>query len=69
MPKSKETATTAVYQNNGQEFDSKRAADNYGVIVDQVTEFNDDEDFVENALEAYRNGVFNVPKVERKAKA
>jgi hypothetical protein len=43
MPKSKETATTAVYENNGQEFDSKRAADNYGV--------------------------FNVPKVERKAKA
>ena len=44
MPKGKETATTAVYENNGQEF-------------------------VENALEAYRNGVFNLPKVERKAKA
>jgi hypothetical protein len=67
MPKAKETATTAVYQNNGQEFDTKRAADNYGTIVEQLTAFNDDEAFVEAALEAYREGCFTLPKVERKA--
>jgi hypothetical protein len=73
MPKNKiETGTEAVYTNHGQTFATKKDADNYGVIVAKVQSFADDndldEDFIDSALEAYRAGVFALPKATRKPK-
>ena len=69
MPKNKiEVGTEATFKNHGVEFATKKEADNYGRIYAQVEDFNDDEDFIKSAMEAFREGVFSLPKATRKPK-
>jgi hypothetical protein len=68
MPKNQkpDVGTEATFRNRGEEFATKKEADNYGIIYAQVEAFNGDEDFIASAMAAYREGCFSLPK---KAKA
>ena len=57
----------------GQTFKSKKEANAYGVIVDQVDTYATNAGLTEAQanviLDAYRAGALSLPKVERKPKA
>lgn len=60
----------AVFTVAGQTFDNKKDAENYGVIVDQVDTYAQQNGLNEREatviLDAFRAGVLVVPKAERK---